>query len=214
MLITLVDEEDVVLVGDSQDKEVCYGRIEGAEINAHKVPTPKDGARAIAPGLWPQVKIVLRRRVGERTTVIYAVDSTREIIGCVDVSTSIGLAPILDSKFGIRTASRILTRPRRPDDQPPGSEVSCRYGLDLNLYGPKKYALIFRRSNYGCAHHCLLRLVFKCITLTRYRNPHHLSSGLSECSIVCKVLCVQLRKFGTRSSACSILWRSREIFQR
>jgi SNF2 family DNA or RNA helicase len=141
MLITLVDEEDVVLVGDSQDKEVCYGRIEGAEINAHKVPTPKDGARAIAPGLWPQVKIVLRRRVGERTTVIYAVDSTREIIGCVDVSTSIGLAPILDSKFGIRTASRILTRPRRPDDQPPGSEVSCRYGLDLNLYGPKKYAL-------------------------------------------------------------------------
>lgn len=91
--------------------------------------------------MWPQVKIVLRRRVGEKTTVIYCVDSSREIIGCVDISTAIGLAPLLDSKFGMRTASRILTRQRQPGDEPPGSEVSRRYGLDLNLYGPKKYAL-------------------------------------------------------------------------
>lgn len=79
--------------------------------------------------------------MGEKTTVIYCVDSSREIIGCVDVSTSIGLAPLLDSKFGIRTASRILTRQRMAGDLPSGSEVSRRYGLDLNLYGPKKYAL-------------------------------------------------------------------------
>jgi SNF2 family DNA or RNA helicase len=91
--------------------------------------------------MWPQVKIVLRRRVGERTTVIYCVDSSREIIGCVDVSTSIGLAPLLDSKFGIRTASRILTRQRQPGDLLCGADESRRYGLDLNLYGPKKYAL-------------------------------------------------------------------------
>jgi SNF2 family DNA or RNA helicase len=91
--------------------------------------------------MWPQVKIVLRRRVGEKTTVIYCVDSSREIIGCVDVNTSIGLAPLLDSKFGIRTASRILSRQRQHGDQPCGSPESRRYGLDLNLYGPKKYAL-------------------------------------------------------------------------
>jgi len=129
------------VVGDSDDKEVCYGRVEGAEINAHRVPTPKPGVRAISAGFWPQVKIVLRRRVGEKTTIIYAVDNTREIVGCLDVNTSIGLAPLLDSKLRIRTASRILTRPRKDDDLPPGSEVSCRYGLDLNLYGPEKYAL-------------------------------------------------------------------------
>lgn len=91
--------------------------------------------------MWPQVKIVLRRRVGEKTTVIYCVDSSREIIGCVDVTTSIGLAPLLDSKFGIRTASRILTRQRQPGDLPCGADESRRYRLDLNLYGPKKFAL-------------------------------------------------------------------------
>ena len=106
------------------------------------MPTPKPGVQAISPGFWPQVKIVLRRRVGERTFNILAVDSTREIIGCVDVNTSLGLAPLLDSpKLGVRTASRILTRAKRPGDPNPGAEISTRYGLDLNIYGPKKYAL-------------------------------------------------------------------------
>lgn len=58
------------------------------------------------------------------------------------MNTSLGLAPILDSpKFSIRTAARILTRAKRPGDPEPGTEVSTRYGLDLNVYGPKKYAL-------------------------------------------------------------------------
>ncbi|KIN08393.1 hypothetical protein OIDMADRAFT_110086 [Oidiodendron maius Zn] len=139
--ISAVDDNDVQAVVSAEDKEVCYGRIEGAEINAHKVPTPRPGVRAISDSMWPQIKIVLRRRVGEKTTVIYCVDSSREIIGCVDVSTSIGLAPLLDSKFGIRTASRILSRQRQPNDLPCGADESRRYGLDLNLYGPKKYAL-------------------------------------------------------------------------
>jgi SNF2 family DNA or RNA helicase len=141
VISALEDDDEVEIISDSGDKEVCYGRIEGAEISAFKVPTPKPGAVAISSGFWPQVKIVLRRRVGERTNIIHAVDSTREIIGCVDVNTAIGLTPLLDSKFGIRTASRILTRARREGDPPPGTEVSIRYGLDLNIYGPKKYAL-------------------------------------------------------------------------
>ena len=141
VISTLDDDDGVEIVPDTEDKEVCYGRIEGAEISAFKVPTPKPGATAISSAYWPQVKIVLRRRVGERTNTIHAVDSTREIIGCVDVNTSIGLTPLLDSKFGIRTAARILTRHKRDGDPLPGADVSKRYGLDLNIYGPKKYAL-------------------------------------------------------------------------
>lgn len=128
-------------MGDSEDKEVCYGRIEGAEINAHKVPTPKPGTRAMSDGMWPQVKIVLRRRMGDNNVIIHAVDSTRGIIGCLDVHNSIGLAPILDSKFGVRTACRILSRPRRVNEPPAGSDISERYKLDLTIYGPKKYAM-------------------------------------------------------------------------
>ncbi|KAH8804971.1 SNF2 family N-terminal domain-containing protein [Xylogone sp. PMI_703] len=134
-------DDDVVVIGDASGKEVCYGRIEGAEINAFKVPTPKPGTQSISPSFWPQVKIVLRRRVGDRTNVVHAVDSTRAIIGCLDVNTAIGLVPILDSKMAIRTAARILTRQKKPDDLPPGADISCRYGLDLNIYGPKKHAL-------------------------------------------------------------------------
>ena len=130
-----------MVLGDEQDKEVCYGRLEGAELNAHQVPTPKPGAQAISPGFWPQVRIVLRRRVGDKTNIIYAIDSTRKLIGAVDVNTSRGLVPILDSQYNIRTTSRILTRAKKPGDLPPGTEnISCHYGLDLNLYGPKKNA--------------------------------------------------------------------------
>jgi SNF2 family DNA or RNA helicase len=136
------DDDDVEVVGDEGDKEVCYGRIEGAEVNAFKVPTAKPGTVALSNQYWPQVKIVLRRRHGERGNVIHVVDSTRDIIGCVDVNTSIGLTPLLDSpSFKIRTASRILYRVKKPDDPLPGTAVSKRYNLDLNLYGPKKYAL-------------------------------------------------------------------------
>lgn len=54
--VSLVDDdEEVQVVGDSGDKEVCYGRIEGVQINAFKVPTPKQGARAVSDAFWPQV---------------------------------------------------------------------------------------------------------------------------------------------------------------
>lgn len=135
------DEDEVQEIVNSADQEVCYGRIEGASINAHKVPTPKEGTVCMSPNFWPQIKIVLRRRFAEKSNCINVVDATRQIIGCIDVTTAIGLTPILDSKFNIRTVSRILTRPRKDDDAPPGSDVSCKYGLDLNIYGPRKYAM-------------------------------------------------------------------------
>ena len=105
------------------------------------MPTPKPGSRALAPNMWPSIKIVLRRRVGEATPIIHAVDHTRGIIGCVDAITSRGLVPVLDSKFLVRTSARILSRPQKQTDPPAGAQVSARYQLDLNLYGPKKYAI-------------------------------------------------------------------------
>lgn len=129
-----------MIVQSVDDKEVCYGRIEGADINASKVPTPKPGTQALSAGYWPQVKIILKRRVGDKTKIVHVVDSTRMVIGTLDVSTAIGLVPILDSSLGVRTSARILTRPKKPGDLPPGSDVSYRYNLDLTLYGPRKFA--------------------------------------------------------------------------
>ncbi|KAI9641082.1 hypothetical protein NHQ30_010511 [Ciborinia camelliae] len=140
--LSAVDDDDMMDIGNEQDREVCYGRIEGSSLNAHRVPTPRPGAPVLNSENWPQIKIVLRRKDGDRTNNIHALDCTREIIGCVDVNTAIGLTPLLDSpKMSIRTAARILTRKRTADDQPTGSPCTVRYNLDLNIYGPKKHAL-------------------------------------------------------------------------
>ncbi|TVY15735.1 putative SWI/SNF-related matrix-associated actin-dependent regulator of chromatin subfamily A member 3-like 1 [Lachnellula arida] len=125
--ISALEDDEVEIISEPGDQEVCYGRIEGA------TSTPF--------GFQRQSQILLRRKEGERHTCVHAMDSTRAIIGCLDVNTAIGLVPLLDSKFGIRTSCRILTRPRKEDDKPAGTEVSRRYGLDLNIYGPKKYAI-------------------------------------------------------------------------
>ncbi|ESZ98698.1 hypothetical protein SBOR_0936 [Sclerotinia borealis F-4128] len=141
-LSTVDDDDDVVVVGDEQDREVCYGRIEGSQLNAHRIPTPRPGAQVLIPENWPQIKIVLRRKEGDKTNNIHALDCTREIIGCVDVNTAIGLTPLLDSPtISVRTAARILTRKRTAEDQSAGSPCSVRFNLDLNIYGKKKHAL-------------------------------------------------------------------------
>ncbi len=52
--VTILDDDDddeVQIIADSGDKEVCYGRIEGVEVNAHKVPTLRPGAAAIQEGV-------------------------------------------------------------------------------------------------------------------------------------------------------------------
>ncbi|KAI9054711.1 hypothetical protein LZ554_001862 [Drepanopeziza brunnea f. sp. 'monogermtubi'] len=139
--VTIDDEDGVEILKDSGDKEVCYGRVENAEINCHRVPMPKPGSVTMSNDYWPQVKIVLRRRTGEAGNIIHAIDASRTIIGCLDTNTALGLAPIMDAKFQLRTDARILTRPKKNGDEAPGTETSRRYRIDLNLMGPKKYAL-------------------------------------------------------------------------
>lgn len=118
-------------------------------INAFKMPMPKEGVKSMSPDAWPQVKINLRRKDGDPSAAIYAVDATRKPIGTVDVSSALGLVPLMDSKLGIRTTSRILSRPRKPDDKLVGADISERFDLDVNLYGPKKHA---EHVGHGLGH--------------------------------------------------------------
>jgi SNF2 family DNA or RNA helicase len=140
--VDLTSDDEVKETGDPGDKEVCYGRVDNAAMNAFKVPTPREGTKALDPNAyWPICKLVLKRKSGDTTTVVNIYDSTRQPIGCLDVNTAIGLVALLDfPKIHLRTAARILARKKKPGDLPPGSDCSERFDLDLILYGPRKWA--------------------------------------------------------------------------
>ncbi|KAI0161658.1 SNF2 family N-terminal domain-containing protein [Hypoxylon sp. FL1284] len=136
-LTDAVEDNDVVVLQSAKDEEICYGIIQNARLNCHVVPSPKPGSISMMPNWWPHVKIVLRRRLGEATTVIQACDHTRNIVGTVDPDTASGLAALLDSRLQLRTDCRIPSRPA-VGGEGAGQPTSRSYPLDLILYGPRK----------------------------------------------------------------------------
>ncbi|AEO66984.1 uncharacterized protein THITE_2115624 [Thermothielavioides terrestris NRRL 8126] len=136
-----------------KDEEVCYGMVEGASINCHRVPAPKPGMVSInGDDYWPQVKVVLKRKADDRSSRIYVYDYTRRIFGTVDAKTAECLAPLLDSMLQIRTDCRIPTRRKLPGEQI-GQPASFNHKFELMVYGPRKFAtqvgnhLMARRVN-------------------------------------------------------------------
>ncbi|KAI1106950.1 SNF2 family N-terminal domain-containing protein [Jackrogersella minutella] len=136
-LTDAAEESDVVMLQSAKDEEICYGMVQHARLNCHLVPSPKPGAISLMPSYWPQVKIVLRRKLGEASNTIHAYDHTRKIVGAVDPGTSWGLAALLDSRLQLRTDCRIPTRVRIIGEEA-GKQTSTTYTLDLMLYGPRK----------------------------------------------------------------------------
>ncbi|KAL2134783.1 hypothetical protein VTI74DRAFT_10857 [Chaetomium olivicolor] len=123
-----------------KDEEVCYGMVEGASINCHRVPAPKPGMISInGDAYWPQVKVVLKRKTDDKTNRIYVYDHTRHIFGTVDAKTAECLAPLLDSTLQIRTDSRIPARRKLPGEQV-GQPTSASHKFELMVYGPRKFA--------------------------------------------------------------------------
>ncbi|KAK3390392.1 SNF2 family N-terminal domain-containing protein [Podospora didyma] len=152
--LTEPDANGVVLLQKpkepTKEEEVCYGMIEGATINCHKVPAPKPGMVPIGgDGYWPQVKVVLRRRVDDKTSKIFVYDCTRQIFGTVDPRTAACLAPLLDSVLQIRTDCRIPMRRRNAGEQV-GQAASFVQKFELMVYGPHKYALTVGRHLIKC----------------------------------------------------------------
>ncbi|KAL2267535.1 hypothetical protein VTJ83DRAFT_4812 [Remersonia thermophila] len=123
-----------------KDEEVCYGKVEGTSINSHRVPAHKPGTITMNDAFWPIVKVVLRRKAGDKTRDIHVYDYTRKVFGKVDDKTAECLAPLLDSQLQIRTDCRIPSRRKLPGEQI-GQAVSLNYKFDLMLYGPRKYAV-------------------------------------------------------------------------
>ncbi|KAF4587480.1 SNF2 family helicase/ATPase [Ophiocordyceps camponoti-floridani] len=137
--LTECNDDDVVMMADPRDEEVCYGMIK-SHLNCSIVPSPKPGTQSIlGPGYQPAIKIVLKRQVGEKSLKINATDSTRQIIGVVERKTAGPFSHLLDTNCQIRTECRIPSQPKLAG-QEPGQPTSQSYALDVVLYGPRRYA--------------------------------------------------------------------------
>ncbi|KAL8756192.1 MAG: hypothetical protein Q9199_003110 [Rusavskia elegans] len=133
------DEEDIVLISDSQEKEVCYGRIERTKVLAHQVPDPGIKANYLSKSEWPTMKLQFKRFPGN-DNIIRVLDPTGKDFGNVDVRTSQALAKLLDSKNPkYRAQARLMTRKKKSPQYP---TAPCSEYLDLivNIYGPKNKA--------------------------------------------------------------------------
>ncbi len=143
--VDLTEEDDDVIMIDNPresfiDEEVCYGMIEGASINCHRVPAPKPGMLSVhGDGFWPQVKVVLRRRADDANHKIYVYDCTRKIFGVMDARVANCLSPLIDSALQVRTDCRIASRRKAPGEVI-GGPSSRSHQVQLVVYGPRKYA--------------------------------------------------------------------------
>ncbi|KAI6087976.1 SNF2 family N-terminal domain-containing protein [Hypoxylon rubiginosum] len=169
-LTDAAEENDVMVLQPPKDEEICYGMIQNARLNCHIVPTPKPGSVTLSSTWWPQVKIVLRRKLGAATNFIQACDYTRNIVGTVDANTASGLANLLDSRLQLRTDCRIPSRQKDMGEEA-GQPTSRSYTLDLMLYGPRKNARTTGR--HLSQKNIWLRSPPRVEQGIKYENPQH-----------------------------------------
>ena len=170
MLIALVgDDEEVTMISDSGQKEVCYGRIDSTRVHAHSIPCPSGKAVYLSKGQWPSMRLDLRRHPG-KDNIIRVIDPTGKDFGNVDVRTSLGLAKIMDSKNPkFRAQARLNPRNRNTDDYP-GKDCSEYFDMTINLYGPRNKAVSLGR--YLSQRNIWLKTPFMVDANMEVVNPH------------------------------------------
>ena len=138
---TTTADDDVIIVSDTDlgMKEVCYGRLEGATIVAHRIPKPVSKVFGLGARDWPSIKCTLIREKGKHKK-IEAADPSGNVFGTVDTHISEALAPLMDSpSANIRVQARLDVR-KKTGNQWPGQPCSEVYRVTLNVYGLRKMA--------------------------------------------------------------------------
>ncbi|MCJ1282251.1 hypothetical protein MMC26_001574 [Xylographa opegraphella] len=156
--LTTDNDDDVTAVENMNDREVCYGRIDNAKVQAHMVPTPNPKATYLSKTDWPSIKLHLQRYPG-KNMIIRVMDPAGKDFGNIDVRTSLGLSPVMDSHFSnVRIQARLDPRKKKPNEFP-GQFCSEYYNATINLYGPRSTAIgigrflsqkqVFLRAPFG-----------------------------------------------------------------
>ncbi|KAJ5627128.1 hypothetical protein N7528_004555 [Penicillium herquei] len=140
------DEIQVTGSNDLRSQRVCYGKVEGATVNAHLVPKPGENSRSIFPDQWPTVKMELRHMPDMKDNRIEVSDSHGKIFGFVEPRTAHALCPLLHSEhLPLDIAARLDPRPIF-EDEVPWNPISQNYKASLILYGERQYAELIGRQ--------------------------------------------------------------------
>lgn len=133
------DKDDDIVIVDNMDREVCAGRIEGARVNAHRIPSPKMAGFMGTQKVWPALKVQLARRPGSNTHIIGVSDPLNKDCGTIDVRTATVLAPLMDSvkTSKVRLQAKLDSRPKKPYEFP-GQSCSEHYSITIVIYAPRK----------------------------------------------------------------------------
>ncbi|KAL9131595.1 MAG: hypothetical protein Q9217_000483 [Psora testacea] len=162
------DAEELVVISDTNTREVCYGRLDSTKVHAHQIPTP-NGKTIFLSKDWPVMKLQLKRLPG-KDNIIRVLDPTGRDFGNVDTRTSVGLARIMDNRNPrFRTQAKLQAR-KRKQNETPGQECSEYFDMVINLYGPKNKALVI--GKWLSQRQIWLRTPFTSDAGIEICNPH------------------------------------------
>ncbi|KAJ4364614.1 hypothetical protein N0V83_009210 [Neocucurbitaria cava] len=137
------DEDDIQVVKDNGNDDICIGKVKQTYIQAHYVPAPDPKKYAGNSGGQSRIKVSFRRGGGQKNNIaIMVTDGVGREFGKVDIKTAQGLAPLIDSAKASGLKWMAWTEPRRkqPNEGAPGTAFSGLIGMTLQLYCPRKHA--------------------------------------------------------------------------
>ena len=130
---------------DPDDQIVCYGKLDGAKVNMHRIPEHKDHKGWTSDQRnWKALRCTLFRVPHSHNFVIHVRDQCRNIFGTIDVRVARALTPLLDSSNvfpNFRVDARLDPHPRAPNSHF-NDPISDSWPITLNCFGQRRHATL------------------------------------------------------------------------
>lgn len=137
------DDDDLKVIRDNSNDDICIGKVKHTYVQAHAVPFPDPKKHGGLLGGQGRIKISFRRGGGQKNNyAIMVTDSLQKEFGRVDMKTAQGFAILMDSAkvTGIKWLAWTEQRRKQPNEGPPGAPFSGLIGMTLQLYCPRRNA--------------------------------------------------------------------------
>ncbi|PYH76231.1 hypothetical protein BO82DRAFT_322366 [Aspergillus uvarum CBS 121591] len=138
------DDDEIQVTGsnDLSLQRVCYGKIEGATVQAQLVPKPSTHSLfGDSTHDWPSMKLGVHRQTRENNRIEVS-DPNGKIFGVINARTAAVIAPLLDSPAVKVDLTARLDFRRRKEGEWPWVPCSETYRASINLYGLRKDATL------------------------------------------------------------------------